>query len=73
MCINVPLAAGNAISLYGYYSVYYTLSAPVHMSNVQCSGSESRLVDCPYSSGGSGSDASLTCYYYYYGKIIYSN
>ena len=33
------------------------------MSNVQCSGSESRLIDCPHSSGGSGSDALLRCSY----------
>ena len=38
------------------------------MNNVQCSGSESRLIDCPHSSGGSGSDARLTCPYYSNGK-----
>ena len=32
------------------------------MSNVQCSGTENKLTDCPYSSGGSGSGATLMCY-----------
>ena len=60
---------GTEISLYGYYSDYLRGSAPVHMSNVQCSGNESRLIDCPHNSGGSGSDALLRCNYYNsYGK-----
>ena len=32
------------------------------MSNVQCSGTENKLTDCPHSSGGSGSGATLMCY-----------
>ena len=31
------------------------------MSDVQCVGTESRLIDCPYTSGGSGSLVSLEC------------
>ena len=73
MCIPVPLVAGSAIRLYaGYYYFFFyypSPSRPIHLSNVQCSGSESRLIDCPHSSGGNGSDAELTCYY---GKFIYS-
>ena len=34
------------------------------MSNVECSGNEPRLIDCPYSSGGSGSGATLYCGFY---------
>ena len=31
------------------------------MSNVVCVGTESRLIDCPYTTGGSGSPVSLEC------------
>ena len=31
------------------------------MSNVMCVGTESRLIDCPYTNGGSGSPVSLRC------------
>ena len=46
-----------------YYS--YNDDFPVVMSNVQCVGTESRLIDCPYTSGGRalgrGSLVSLKC------------
>ena len=54
---------GTEISLVGFYNNNYRGSAPVHMGNVQCSGSESRLIDCPHSAGGRGSAARLTCNY----------
>ena len=48
------------------------------MSNVQCLGTESRLIDCPHSSGGGGSgglwsDATLSCYPFSSGKCSNSN
>ena len=62
---------GGEVRLSSSYFIYGE-TAPVHMSNVQCSGTESRLTECPYTSGGSGSDASLYCdYYYYYYSGIY--
>ena len=41
------------------------------MSNVQCLGNESRLTDCPHSSGGSGSGATLECYPYNSGVCLH--
>ena len=43
-------------------SNYNFETAPILMSNVQCSGNESRLIECPHSSGGNGSVATLTCF-----------
>ena len=57
------LLTDTGIVLSAYYRTSYLGSAPVHISNVQCSGSESRLIDCPHSYGDSGSDASLRCNY----------
>ena len=57
------LLTDTGIVLSASYRTSYRGSAPVHISNVQCSGSESRLIDCPYSSGGSGSVESLKCNY----------
>ena len=47
-------------SAYSYYE-YYEEELPVIMSNVTCGGDESRLIDCPFTSGGNGSPVSLTC------------
>ena len=55
---------GEEINLVSSYSTSYRETAPVHMSSVQCTGTESRLVDCSYISGGSGSGVSLGCYNY---------
>jgi hypothetical protein len=41
----------------------YSTDLPVVMSNVECVGTESRLIDCPYTTGGSGSPVSLRCTY----------
>ena len=53
------------IPVYSTYSYYYGYdnNLPVVMSNVSCDGNESRLVDCSYSTGGSGSPVSLRCSY----------
>ena len=56
---------GKAIDL---HSTSFGATAPTHMSNVQCSGNESRLIECPHSSGGNGSAVSLTCDYRSSGK-----
>ncbi|CAI8018658.1 Neurotrypsin [Geodia barretti] len=42
----------------------YSTDLPVVMSNVMCVGTESRLIDCPYTTGGSGSPVSLGCTYF---------
>ena len=49
-------------------SFYYLISAynkkiNVIMSNVTCVGDESRLIDCSYTSGGSGPPLNMTCTY----------
>ena len=44
-----------------YYSNSYNEGFPVVMSNTNCVGTESRLIDCSYSTGGSGSAVSLRC------------
>ena len=54
---------GEEINLVSSYSTSFRETAPVHISGVQCSGTESRLIDCSYISGGSGSGISLNCYY----------
>ena len=55
---------GYGIYLGSSYSTSYRETTPVHMSDVQCSGTESRLTDCPHTPGGSGSGVSLECGYY---------
>ena len=54
LCKNTGL--GTSSYYYGY-----TGNLTVVMSNVQCVGTESRLIDCSYTSGGSGSPVSLEC------------
>ena len=46
----------TASSLYSAYSNNITV-----MSNVTCVGDESRLIDCSYTSGGSGPPVSVRC------------
>ena len=65
------LLKGIEITLSAYYSTYDRETAPVHMSNVECSGNESRLIDCPHSSGGNGSGATLRCNYYNDGRCYH--
>ena len=55
---------GGNIDLSSSYSTSYRETVPVHMSDVQCSGTESRLIECNHNVGGSGSDTSLYCNYY---------
>ena len=56
---------GESIELESYRNYYSTGEiAPVHMSDVQCSGNESRLIDCPHSPGGSRPVAYLNCHSY---------
>ena len=43
------------------YNDYELEEFPVVMSNVSCVGTESRLIDCPYTTGGSGSPVSMSC------------
>ena len=67
------LLKGIEITLSAYYSTYDRETAPVHMSNVECSGNESRLIDCPHSSGGNGSGATLRCNYYNDGRCYHKS
>ena len=53
--MNVCLTCVDAIAY--SYTRFGQGSGPVHMRNVGCSGSESRLIDCSYS-------ASTYCDYY---------
>ena len=43
-------------------SNYNHETAPILLSNVRCSGIESRLAECPHSSGGNGFVATLDCF-----------
>ena len=54
------------------YSSYNRETVPVHMSNVECSGNEPRLIDCPHNSVGSGDGATLRCSYNNDGKCYIS-
>ena len=47
--------------LYIRYYTRYRETAPIHMSDLQCLGNESRLIDCPHRSGGSGNGVTLNC------------
>ena len=58
--IIVVILTNAGVSAYSYYE-YYEEELPVIMSNVTCEGDESRLIDCPFTSGGNGSPVSLTC------------
>ena len=53
------LLLGTSIKL---ISNYNHETAPILMSNVRCSGNESRLTECPHSPGGNGSFATLNCH-----------
>lgn len=56
---------GIAISTYSYYSLRNRVIPSVHISDVQCLGNESRLIDCPHNFGGSGEYlATQRCPYY---------
>ena len=61
---------GTAIVLSSDYSTQYRVVAPVHLSDVQCSGTESKLIDCLHTLGGSDFAASLECEYYSSGKYF---
>ena len=54
-----------SLPVYSTYPYYYDYNEnlPVVMSDVNCEGNESRLIDCSYSTGGSGSTVSLRCSY----------
>ena len=71
--ILCSLLKDAAVTLSSSYSTYYRETAPVHMSNVECSGNEPRLIDCPHNSGGSGNGATLRCNYsrcYHKGQLV---
>ena len=51
----------SSVELYSSYLRSYREAAPIHMSNVQCSGTETRLTECPYQPGGTGAVATLNC------------
>ena len=79
---SILLLSGTSIDLYGSYSTSYRETTPVHMSYVQCLGTESRLIDCPHTSGNSGSGvtpeyglynpgATLECYPYSSGVYLH--
>ena len=53
-CKNIPTGALT-------YSNSYNGDLPVVMNNVQCEGDESRLIDCSYTSGDSGTPVYLRC------------
>jgi len=38
------------------------MSSPLVVNSVQCSGTETRLIDCPYLSNGCMMQAALQCY-----------
>ena len=59
----VDLFKSTALSLDSTYSTLYRETAPVHMSNVRCSGTESRLTVCSNTPGGSGTSAVQNCDY----------
>ena len=62
VCIQESLSLYNNAGI-GTESSYYNYNddLPVVVSDVQCAGTESRLIDCPYTSGGNGSLVSLWC------------
>ena len=62
------IVIGNGIDLDTFYYSNRYRAAAIHMSNVQCSGNESRLIDCSHNSGGIGSVATLDCDYRTSGK-----
>ena len=45
--INAIFAAGALYRMWSYYGLA-NLSAPVHLDNIDCTGTESRLIDCPH-------------------------
>ena len=51
----------SGLIIFSYYG--YDNNLPVVMSYVNCEGNESRLLDCSYSTGGSGYTVFLTCSY----------
>ena len=57
---------GEVISLSSNYADFNREIVPMHMSNVQCVGTESRLTLCPHdqTSKGSGIVATQECIYY---------
>lgn len=64
------LFTGSNIYLSAYYSTYNRESIPIHLSNVNCSGAESRLVDCFHTDiNTTGEDASMRCHPYSNGEI----
>ena len=61
--LTLPPLTCTGVSPYSYYDDYRFEGFPVVISNVTCEGTESRLIDCPYTTGGSGSPVSLECSY----------
>ena len=64
--INLPVSVSLnicVVSSTGSYFYGHDENLPVVMSNVNCLGTESRLIDCSYNIGGSGLPVSLQCTY----------
>ena len=59
---------GEAVYLSSYYYNYNRETVPVHMSDVQCLGTESRLTECSHNTGSAGTIQDLAtqvCNYYF--------
>ena len=52
--LSIIILKGGAVSLDSSYYSNNRGPVPVHMSDVLCSGTESRLTDCPHNPGGNG-------------------
>ena len=61
---SLSLSATSVSTSYNYYSLTYRETAPTHLSNVTCQGSEVILTNCNHTLGGSGTAVSMRCDFY---------